>query len=115
MEQRICSYCGNPLEPGTGTMFVKRDGSTFLFDTKRCKAGLLKLRRVPRYVKWTRHYPRGGAEAAEEALAKASAKQAVKIAEHEDEIKEGAPEAAKPAKAAAKKAEPKKAEAKKSG
>lgn len=69
MEQRTCSFCGHPIEPGTGTLFIKKDGSTYYFDEKRCQRSLLVMQRVPRKFKWTRHYPRGGsALAAQEAL-----------------------------------------------
>ena len=68
MEQRVCSFCGNPLEPGTGMMFIKKDGSVYYFDRKRCQSSLLTKGRMARKFKWTKHYPRGGAAAAEEAL-----------------------------------------------
>lgn len=71
-EQRVCTYCGNPLEPGTGSMFVKRDGSVYYFDQRRCHQALLKFGRLARNIKWTKHYPRGGAKAAEEAIAAAA-------------------------------------------
>ena len=67
-EQRVCSFCGEPLEPGTGMMFVKRDGSTYYFDRRRCQRSLLDFGRLARKFKWTKHYPRGGAAAAAAAL-----------------------------------------------
>lgn len=70
MEQRICSFCGNPIEPGTGKMFIKKDGSVFYFDNARCQSSLLDKGRLARRLKWTRHYPRGGEKAAQEALEK---------------------------------------------
>lgn len=70
MEQRICSFCGNPIEPGTGKMFVKKDGSVYYFDRARCQSSLLEKGRLARRIKWTRHYPRGGEKAAREALEK---------------------------------------------
>lgn len=68
VEQRVCSFCGNPIEPGTGLMFVKKDGSVYHFDRFRCKASLLTKGRLARRFKWTRHYPRGGEKATQEAL-----------------------------------------------
>lgn len=69
MEQRVCSFCGEPIEPGTGKMFVKKDGTVYYFDRRRCEVSLLKFGRLSRKFKWTRHYPRGGAKAAEAVLA----------------------------------------------
>ncbi len=51
--RRLCSYCGEEIEPGTGKMFVRKDGTVFFFDKSKCQKGLLKLRRVPRTVRWT--------------------------------------------------------------
>lgn len=68
MEQRVCSFCGQPVEPGSGTMFIKKDGSVYYFDRRRCEVSLLKFGRMPRKFKWTKHYPRGGAAAAAAAL-----------------------------------------------
>lgn len=95
MEQRVCSFCGNPLEPGTGRLFVRRDGTSFYFDSKRCQVKLLKQGKIPRYVKWTRHYPRHGEEAEAELAKEAAARQAeVASGAEEVEAEEGAPEPA---------------------
>lgn len=72
VEQRVCSFCGYPLEPGSGTMFIKKDGSVYYFDKRRCQVSLLKHGRLSRHVKWTRHYPRVGGQAALEAQAVAA-------------------------------------------
>ncbi|WML66827.1 MAG: 50S ribosomal protein L24e [Methanoregula sp. SKADARSKE-2] len=52
IEQHICSFCGEQLEPGTGKMFVKRDGTIFWFCSTKCQNNQ-KLGRVPRKVEWT--------------------------------------------------------------
>ena len=70
MEQRVCNFCGQPLEPGTGMMFIKKDGSVYYFDRQRCQTSLLYQHRLGRRFKWTKHYPRGGAKAAEEEIRK---------------------------------------------
>ena len=56
-ERRVCTFSGEEIEPGTGMMFVRRDGTVLW-----CKArkNSLKLKRNPRRVKWTRHYVKGG-------------------------------------------------------
>ncbi|GAB6285541.1 MAG: 50S ribosomal protein L24e [Methanoregula sp.] len=52
VEQRTCSFCGSPVEPGTGKMFVKKDGTIFYFCSSKCQNNH-KLGRVPRRVEWT--------------------------------------------------------------
>jgi len=52
--KRVCSFCGNEIEPGTGKMFVRRDGTVFFFNSSKCERNLLHLRRVPRTIRWTR-------------------------------------------------------------
>ena len=52
VEQHVCSFCGSQLEPGTGKMFVKKDGTIFYFCSTKCQNNQ-KLGRVPRRVQWT--------------------------------------------------------------
>src|SRR2546422_9334108 len=52
--KRVCSFCGDEIEPGTGKMFVRRDGTVFFFGSSKCERNLLDLGRVPRTVRWTR-------------------------------------------------------------
>lgn len=52
MEQRKCSFCGELLEPGTGKLFVKKDGSNYYFCTSKCESNF-KLGRLPRRTIWT--------------------------------------------------------------
>jgi len=47
-----CSSCDRKLNPGTGKMFVKIDGSVFYFCSGKCEKNMLKLNRNPRKVKW---------------------------------------------------------------
>src|ERR1041384_5771109 len=68
MEQRVCSFCGQPIEPGSGKMFIKKDGSVYYYDRRRCEVSHQKFGRLARKLKWTKHYPRGGAAAAQAAL-----------------------------------------------
>jgi len=48
-----CSFCGFEVEKGTGKMFVKTDSTIFYFCSMKCEKNMLKLRRIPRNVKWT--------------------------------------------------------------
>ncbi|MFQ6051902.1 MAG: 50S ribosomal protein L24e [Candidatus Hydrothermarchaeota archaeon] len=52
-EKRKCSFCKNDMKPGTGKMFVKNDGTIFYFCSSKCEKNMLKLKRIPRKVKWT--------------------------------------------------------------
>lgn len=60
VEHRVCSFCGEPVEPGTGTLYIKKDGTQYTFCSSKCRHNLLKLGRQPRYFKWTRAYEKGG-------------------------------------------------------
>ena len=52
--KRSCSFCAGEIEPGTGSMFVKRDGTVFHFCSSSCRKQQLNLGRVGHRVKWTR-------------------------------------------------------------
>jgi large subunit ribosomal protein L24e len=52
--KRQCSFCAGEIEPGTGFMFVKRDGSVFHFCSSSCRKQQLVLGRVGHRFKWTR-------------------------------------------------------------
>jgi large subunit ribosomal protein L24e len=52
--RRTCSFCAEEIEPGTGLMFVKRDGSVFYFCSGTCRKHQLELHRVGHRLKWTR-------------------------------------------------------------
>ena len=56
VERRVCSFCGVEIEPGTGTMFVKKDGTVFYFCKHKCQKNMLDLKRIPRRVQWSKHY-----------------------------------------------------------
>ncbi|MBO8179240.1 MAG: 50S ribosomal protein L24e [Archaeoglobus sp.] len=58
MEKRVCSFCGYDIEPGTGKMYVRRDGRVFYFCSGKCEKNMLKLKRKARKLKWTKHYSR---------------------------------------------------------
>jgi large subunit ribosomal protein L24e len=52
--KRQCSFCAGEIEPGTGLMFVKRDGTIFHFCSGSCRRQQLHLGRVGHRVRWTR-------------------------------------------------------------
>jgi len=52
IDTHICSFCGLQLEPGTGKMFVKKDGQIFYYCSTKCQKNH-KMGRIPRRVRWT--------------------------------------------------------------
>lgn len=69
--KRSCSFCAGEIEPGTGAMFVKRDGTVFHFCSSSCRKQQLHLGRVGHRVKWTRAHSLK--RAAEQSAAKVAA------------------------------------------
>ncbi|MCU0850054.1 MAG: 50S ribosomal protein L24e [Candidatus Thermoplasmatota archaeon] len=56
VEKRTCSFCGTDIEPGTGKLFVKKDGTSLYFCKMKCQKNMLHLGRIPRRVRWTKSY-----------------------------------------------------------
>ncbi|MBT8507016.1 50S ribosomal protein L24 [Methanomicrobiaceae archaeon CYW5] len=48
-----CTFCGEQMEPGTGKMYVRKDGTIFYFCCSKCQNNY-RLGRVPRRVAWTK-------------------------------------------------------------
>ncbi len=90
VEMKVCSFCGREIEPGTGSMYVKKDGTVMLFCTNKCSKNMIDMGRVPRRVTWTRAYAREkdvrmkGPET-EAKLARKEAKKAAKAAPKPEE------------------------------
>ncbi|MHA1409406.1 MAG: 50S ribosomal protein L24e [Candidatus Odinarchaeia archaeon] len=53
-----CAFCGELIEPGTGMIYFKADGSATHLCSSKCRKNLLVLKRKPRKFKWTKYYPR---------------------------------------------------------
>lgn len=118
VDKRDCSFCGNPIEPGTGMLFIKRDGTRYTFCKAKCRRNLLDLGRVPRQVKWTKHYIKGlGKAAAVQSRKKppVEKKPVAAAATTSGAATETVPESAPAPKAAAKPAKPKAESAPKGG
>ena len=45
--RRICSFSGEEIEPGTGMMFVRRDGSIMWFKNSKARRIWLNLVEIP--------------------------------------------------------------------
>ncbi len=54
-----CSFCGEDIEKGTGKVYIKKDGKILHFCSNRCEKNMLKLRRNPSKLKWTKFYRKG--------------------------------------------------------
>jgi len=52
LDQRKCSFCGKPIEHGTGKMVVQRDGTVSYFCSSKCEKNV-ELGRVSRRIRWT--------------------------------------------------------------
>jgi len=91
---RTCDYCGAEIEPGTGTMFVRTDGSTVHYCSAKCEKNA-DLGREPRDVEWTEE---GQVQTGAEAEAAAEAAEAAETEEESDveEEPETETEAAEP-------------------
>ncbi len=48
-----CAFCGRDIEPGTGFMYVKNDGSVLWFCSRKCYKNMIVLGRKARKLKWT--------------------------------------------------------------
>ena len=49
-----CSFCNSELKPGTGKMFVKKDGKILYFCSQKCEKNMLKLKRKSIQTKWVK-------------------------------------------------------------
>ncbi|ADM27056.1 LSU ribosomal protein L24E [Ignisphaera aggregans DSM 17230] len=55
VSRHTCSFCGNSINPGTGVMLVKNDGSIMWFCSSKCLKNY-RLGRNPRKLPWTKIY-----------------------------------------------------------
>ncbi len=51
MPARVCHYCGEELEPGTGLMFVRKDGTVLFFCSSKCERYHFMGRKRPRWAR----------------------------------------------------------------
>ncbi|NOZ80108.1 MAG: 50S ribosomal protein L24e [DPANN group archaeon] len=49
-----CSFSGENIPPGTGKMYIKKDGKVLYFKDSKSQKNYLKLGRKPRNTKWTK-------------------------------------------------------------
>ena len=51
VQERTCDYSGQEIEPGTGTMYVKNDGTVLWFADAKCEKNYL-MGREARDLEW---------------------------------------------------------------
>ncbi|WP_424357183.1 50S ribosomal protein L24e [Methanocella sp. MCL-LM] len=51
VDTKKCTFCGTQVEPGTGKMLVKKDGSIQYYCSSKCENNA-KLGRIPRLTEW---------------------------------------------------------------
>ncbi len=49
-----CSYCNAEFERGSGKMYIQTTGKILWFHSGKCEAYMLKLKRSPKRLKWTK-------------------------------------------------------------
>jgi len=114
VERRVCTFCGIEIEPGTGRMYIKKDGVVYNFCTSKCFKNMVILGRVPRRTTWTQYYAREKQIRMKGLPTEEAAPKARKVKKAQEKPKEEAKEPEKkPEEKAAAKAEKPKAEEKK--
>ncbi|MFX0079574.1 MAG: 50S ribosomal protein L24e [Candidatus Hermodarchaeota archaeon] len=56
VKKYTCSFCGTDIEPGTGSIHVKGDGSLLYLCSSKCRRNETYLKRRARRLKWTEVY-----------------------------------------------------------
>ncbi|SDZ85168.1 large subunit ribosomal protein L24e [Haloplanus vescus] len=64
VDTRTCDYSGEEIEPGTGTMYVKKDGSILHFKDSKAEKNYF-LGREPRDLEWTQEGQASGGQSEE--------------------------------------------------
>jgi large subunit ribosomal protein L24e len=51
-----CTFCGKEIPEGHGTIYAKKDGTTYYFCSKKCRHSLLTKKHKAHKTKWTNEY-----------------------------------------------------------
>ncbi len=51
-----CTFCGDTIPAGTGTIYVFTSGKTANFCSMKCKKNQLKLKRKAIHTRWTKRF-----------------------------------------------------------
>ncbi|OVE84127.1 50S ribosomal protein L24e [Natronolimnobius baerhuensis] len=84
VEKRTCDYTGEDIEPGTGIMYVRNDGSVLHFVDSKAEKNY-KLGREPRDLEWTEEGRAGKGPAQTETATDETADQDEAVNADEDE------------------------------
>ncbi|SFS54928.1 50S ribosomal protein L24e [Halostagnicola kamekurae] len=87
VEKRTCDYTGEEIEPGTGIMYVRNDGSVLHFVDSKAEKNY-KLGREPRDLEWTEEGRSGKGSAQPETTTEDSETTADDEAPFDDEFEE---------------------------
>ena len=104
--KRSCSFCAGEIEPGTGMMFVKRDGTVYHFCSGSCRKQQLGLGRVGHRVRWTHAHAVKRAAALANAPSAAGAPAATPKAAEPKAVEKSAPPSDEKAESSSSPAEP---------
>ncbi|MFX1343424.1 MAG: 50S ribosomal protein L24e [Promethearchaeota archaeon] len=113
VKKYTCSFCGTDVEPGTGSIYVKGDGSLLYLCSSKCRRNEIILKRRARRLKWTEVYEERIRRRAQAAKARKKVKEKPK-AKPKAKKKEEKPKTKPKAKPKAKKEEKPKPKEKKS-
>ena len=58
--RKKCVFCGKESPPWRGITYIKNDGTTYYFCSRKCRVSFLEFKRDPRKFKWTEKYVKGG-------------------------------------------------------
>lgn len=47
-----CTFCGHELKPGTGKMYIKKDGKVLYFCSRTCEKHMITFGRKSSKQKW---------------------------------------------------------------
>ena len=47
-----CNFCKRSIEPGTGKIFVTKEGAMINICSTKCEKNMRKLKRNPAHLKW---------------------------------------------------------------
>ncbi len=89
VKKYTCGFCGGGIEPGTGTIFVRSDGSLLYLCSSKCRKNAITLKRRPQKLKWTEVYEERIRRKARDARAR---KRAKTVTKPEEKAKEKAEE-----------------------
>ena len=53
-----CGFCGEEIAPGTGKLYITKDGTVHPYCSNKCEKNAHKLKRARARVKWTAEYRR---------------------------------------------------------